>query len=68
MNVYFVQVTTDDRDHRIWAAATSAEEAVDRVLNEVPEGWAAHLTDEITQAQRNAVLGMRPGEVKELAT
>lgn len=37
---HLVRVTTDDRTHQLWAAATSREEAVDRVLDAIPEGWA----------------------------
>ena len=37
MNIYLVRVTTDEREHRVWAAATSRETAVDRVLDQVPE-------------------------------
>ena len=50
MNIYLVRVTTDDREQRVWAAATSAEEAVDRVLGEVPEGWTARLMDDCGDA------------------
>jgi hypothetical protein len=66
--VHFVIVTTDDRVHQLWAAATSRGEAVDRVLDAVPEGWAARLVDEETPTQKSAVLNISPGEVRELHT
>jgi len=43
--VHLVRVTRDDREQEIWAAATSREDAVDRVLDAVPEGWSAVLLD-----------------------
>ena len=43
---HFVRVTTDDRSCQLWAAATAREDAVDRVLDIIPEGWCARLIDE----------------------
>jgi hypothetical protein len=42
-DVYLVRVITDDREHQIWAVAAPREEAVDLVLDAIPEGWAASL-------------------------
>ena len=67
MNIYLVRVTTDEREHRVWAAATSRETAVDRVLDQVPEGWAARLMDDRTNVGGDAFRGMMPGEVRELS-
>jgi hypothetical protein len=67
MNIHLVRVMTDEREHRIWAAATSHETAVDRVLDQVPEGWAARLMDDRTNAGGDALRGMMPGEVGELS-
>lgn len=69
MNVYLVRVTTDDQQHRIWAAATAREDAVGRVLDQVPEGWTASLLDEVTDAGRDAEKSprnMTAGEIREL--
>ena len=66
MNIHLVRVTTDDREHRIWAAATSREEAVDLVLDQVPEGWTARLLDDGRDHVGNALAGMQPGEIREL--
>ena len=38
-----MQVITDDREHQIWAVAAPPEEAVDLVLEAIPEGWAVSL-------------------------
>ncbi|MBV8926213.1 MAG: hypothetical protein JOZ74_12675 [Bradyrhizobium sp.] len=64
--IHLVRVTTDDRTHRLWAAATSREEAVDRVLDAIPEGWAARLLEPSLPPREAAVQGMRPGDVREL--
>jgi hypothetical protein len=65
-NVHLVRVTTDDCEPRLWAAATSREDAVDCVLNAVPEGWTARLLDDRLDPRTDAALGMMPGEVREL--
>lgn len=44
--IHFVRVTTDDRSCQVWAAATARDDAVDRVLDMIPEGWCARLIDE----------------------
>jgi len=41
--INLVRITTDDREHQLWAAATPREEAITAVLKVVPEGWAAAL-------------------------
>lgn len=66
MNIYLVRVMTDDREHRLWAAATSREEAIDRVLDQVPEGWTACLTDDHGGTGPDALDGMKPGEIREI--
>jgi hypothetical protein len=72
VNIYLVRVTTDEREYRVWAAATSRETAVDRVLDRVPEGWTALLIDDCVMddratAEQGALLGMKPGDLRELA-
>ena len=66
-NVHLVRVTTDDLEQRLWAAATSRDDAVDCVLNAVPEGWTARLLDETLEPRVRAVAGMIAGEGRELA-
>ena len=65
-SVHLVRVTTDDREQRLWAAATSRDDAVDCVLNAIPEGWTARLMDETLEPRGDAVAGMMAGEVREL--
>ena len=65
-NVHLVRVTTDDLEQRLWAAATARDDAVDCVLNAVPEGWTARLLDETLEPRAAAVKGMTAGEVREL--
>ena len=64
--VHLVRVTTDDREHQLWAAACPRREAVELILNAIPEGWtAALLSNELKPAESEA-LNMRAGEVREL--
>jgi hypothetical protein len=41
--IHFVRVRTDDRTQQLWAVAAARNEAVDRVLDAIPEGWTARL-------------------------
>ena len=61
MLIQLVRVTTDERTFQLWAAATAREDAIDRVLDTIPEGWTACLLDE-----RPVRMNMTPGEVREL--
>jgi hypothetical protein len=54
-SIHFVRVTTDARTRQLWAAATARDEAVDRVLDVIPEGWTARLSDEPLNPQPGAV-------------
>ena len=65
-NVYFVRVITDDLEYQIWMAATSREDAVSRVLDRVPEGWAASLLEQSLDPNKAAGLKLRPGDVRVL--
>jgi len=64
-DIHFVRVTTDDRTYRLWAAATPSEQAVDRVLDAIPEGWSACLTNS-AQTALFASVNLDVGEVREL--
>ena len=65
--LHFVRVLTDDRTYRLWAAATPRDQAVDRVLDVIPEGWSARLLDEpIDPRVMVGLLELSPGEVREL--
>ena len=64
MLIQFVRVTTDERKFQLWAAATAREDAINRVLDAIPEGWTASLVDETPH--NNISMNMMPGEVREL--
>jgi hypothetical protein len=59
-------VTTDDRQEQLWVAATPGEEAVNRVLDVVPEGWAAALPSNKSKPEELEILNLRAGEVREI--
>jgi hypothetical protein len=64
---YLVRVTTDDRERQVWVAAVAREQAVDRVLNAVPEGWTAVLlADRLSPVEAKA-LNLKRGEVRVLS-
>lgn len=62
--VHLVRVTTDDGSWQIWMAATDRDEAVNQVLDVIPEGWAASLVERRLSAEHIAELDMKPGEVR----
>jgi hypothetical protein len=62
-----VRVTPDDSKPELWAAATSREQAVDRVLGAVPEGWSAFLLDTRLTDTEMQSLAMISGEVRRLS-
>jgi hypothetical protein len=65
--VHLVRVMTDNRTYQLWAAATPREQAVDSVLDVVPEGWSARLIDDARYPGMMAGLSkLAPGEVREL--
>ncbi|MGY4568389.1 hypothetical protein [Bradyrhizobium sp. USDA 3256] len=59
-----VRVTTDEGEVQIWLAATSREEAVDRVLEAIPEGWAVSLIQRQLPPEHIPSLNMTVGEVR----
>jgi hypothetical protein len=59
-------VRTDDRTQQFWAAAAARNEAVDRVLDAIPEGWTARLSDVQLKPPPDALSNMVPGEVRKL--
>jgi hypothetical protein len=64
--IQLVLVTPDDRDHEVWAAATTSEEAFSRVLAAVPTGWSASLLDIKLTPQERETLKLDAGEVRKL--
>jgi len=61
-----VRVITDDRKHQIWAVAAPPEEAVDLVLEAIPEGWAVSLLTSRLKPQELEALNLRAGEVRKI--
>ena len=66
--VQLVRVTTEDREHQLWVAATSREEAITLVLNAVPEGWAAPLLGNRLTPLEVEVLKLQRGEVRKITS
>jgi hypothetical protein len=66
VNVHLVQVTTDDREHQVWVAACPREEAINLILNAIPEAWAAALLPSRLKPEEVAIPNLSPGEVHEL--
>jgi hypothetical protein len=64
--VRVIRVITDDLKHRFWVAATPPEEAITRILNDVPEGWSAALLDVSLTTTELALLKLQSGEIREL--
>ncbi|KRP88685.1 hypothetical protein AOQ73_28245 [Bradyrhizobium pachyrhizi] len=62
--IHLVRVTTDDSEVQIWLAATPREEALDRVLDVVPEGWAVGLVQRPLSAEHIAALDMTVEQVR----
>jgi len=58
--IHLVRVTTDERVHQLWLAATSM------VLNAIPAGWTATPLDTKLRPGEAAFLKVKPGEIREL--
>ncbi|AJA61513.1 hypothetical protein BJA01nite_48390 [Bradyrhizobium japonicum] len=72
MEAHLLQVTTDDGECRFWLAAGTEEEAVQLVLDAIPEGWTAKLIDRGGTAGEQAsalglTVGLAPGEAREVS-
>ena len=65
--VHFIRVTTDDREHKFWAAAMPGEEAVQAVLDAIPEGWTVSLLTRATPDEIEA-LAIKPGKSESCRT
>ena len=57
-SVHLVRVTTDDREHQLWAVASSRAQAVTLVLNAVPEGWTAALLSNRLKPEELEILNL----------
>ncbi len=65
-SVHLVRVTTDDREHLLYAACGPRDDAVTQVLNAIPEGWTAALLPNQVTPEEVAVLALKAGEVREI--
>ncbi|MCP3397777.1 MULTISPECIES: hypothetical protein [unclassified Bradyrhizobium] len=66
--IHLVRVTTDDREHKLWVVAAPRDEAVEAVLDIIPEGWSAALLDNQLSKQEAEALNLRPGDVREITS
>ncbi|MGN8547697.1 hypothetical protein ACQPTN_24145 [Bradyrhizobium sp. 13971] len=62
--VHLVRVTTDNGEVQIWLAATSREEALDKVLEKIPERWTVGIIQRQLDSEHVAALNMTAGEVR----
>ncbi|PAY06761.1 hypothetical protein CK489_28320 [Bradyrhizobium sp. UFLA03-84] len=62
--IHLVRVTTDDGSVQIWLAATASEQALDRVLDAIPQGWTVALVSRSLAPEHIAALDMAEGEVR----
>ncbi len=63
--VHLVRVISDSGERQIWLAATARDEAVNSVLDAIPEGWTASLVEHELGADDAAALNLLPGEVRQ---
>jgi hypothetical protein len=65
-----VEVATDNLagvpKKQLWVAAAKPHQAVTLVLCAVPVGWTAAIADGRLTPEQEAVLNLKPGEVREL--
>jgi hypothetical protein len=64
-----VEVVTDravSPKRQLWVAAAKPDQAVTLVLCAVPVGWTATITGERLTPEQEAILNLKPGEVREL--
>jgi len=66
-----VEVVTDSLagipKRQLWIAAAKPDQAITLVLCAVPVGWTATIADERLTPEQEAMLSLKPGEVRELA-
>lgn len=66
--IHLVRVVTDNREHKLWAVAAPRDEAVNAVLDVVPEGWSAALLENELSEQESEALILGPGDVREITS
>jgi hypothetical protein len=65
--VHVVKVLTDHREQQLWLAATAREDAVAKVLNAIPEGWSASLSETRLTRRETKILAIAPGDIRRLS-
>lgn len=66
---HIVRVLTDSRVPRVWLAVAPPDEAITRVLDAVPEGWAATVLPRCAlSAAEVAALQIGPGDIREITS
>jgi hypothetical protein len=66
MEIQLVRVTRDDLAYEVWVAATTSQEACNLVLDKVPEGWSAALSDTRLTSQEREDLKLQTREIRKL--
>ena len=57
---------TDVQKRQLWVAAAKPDQAITLVLCAIPVGWTASIADERLPAEQEAVLNLKPSEVRQL--
>ncbi|WP_128962967.1 hypothetical protein [Bradyrhizobium guangzhouense] len=66
---HIVRVLTDSRDPRVWLAFAPPDEAITRVLDAVPEGWAATVLPGCALSPADvSALHIGPGDIREISS
>jgi hypothetical protein len=58
--------TTGLRKKQLWVAAAKPDQAITLVLCAVPVGWTATIADGRMKPEQEAILNLKPGEVRQL--
>jgi uncharacterized membrane protein len=63
-----VEVVTDGSvpGTQLWVAAAKPDQAITLVLCAIPVGWTASIAGERLSPEQEAVLNLKPGEVRQL--
>ncbi len=66
---HIVRVMTDSRDQHLWLAAAPPADAINLVLDAVPEGWAAALlANYVLSPSEAASLHLGPGGIRKITS
>jgi hypothetical protein len=59
-------LATGNPKRQLWVAAAKPDQAVTLVLTAVPVGWTGTIAAESLTPEQEAMLNLKPGEVREL--